>query len=534
MEKNNNGNNTKYLIGAILLIAVISIIYVSVNSVGRMINIFQNEANTFKLLSSTSTAIYDDELVEYAAKNGIYLEITHQGDLAMVDTLNNGTEEYDGVWISNSIWLYMLDNSYLVSNSKSIAIDPVIMGIKKSKAEELGFTSRDVYNKDILNAIKENKLDYVMTSVTETNTGATAYLGFLNSLAGSPEVLTEEMLDDQNLQNDLKSFFKGVERVSGNEEYIKEMFLKGEYNAVITYESSLIDINKELEKNGEETLYFIYPKDGVAINDMPFAFIDNGTNKEEMFNTLQSYLRSDEAREKLESLGFRTWYGGTNDKPNEVFKKDWGIDTTEYLMPLKYPSKSVMNKAFDIYITSLRKPTAVVFVLDVSGSMAGTGISELQDSLYYLLDYEQASKDRLQFSEADQIKIITFNEAVDAKTETYGGRDTQDLIEFVRNMQAYGGTNIYDSSVEALNDLKAYDKNEYTRTVILMTDGRSNTGYYTTLENAYKGLDIPIYSITFGNADDYQLQAIADLTNGKVFDGKAGLKEAFQEVRSYS
>ena len=167
------------------------------------------------------------------------------------------------------------------------------MGIKKSKAEELGFTSKDVYNKDILNAIKNNQLDYVMTSVTETNTGATAYLGFLNSIAGSPEVLTEEMLEDKTLQEDLKSFFKGVERVSGNEEYIKEMFLKGEYNAVITYESSLIDINKELEKNGEETLYFIYPKDGVAINDMPFAFIDNGTGKEELFNKLQNHLRSD-------------------------------------------------------------------------------------------------------------------------------------------------------------------------------------------------------------------------------------------------
>ena len=67
-----------------------------------------------------------------------------------------------------------------------------------------------------------------------------------------------------------------------------------------------------------------------------------------------------------------------------------------------------------------------------------------------------------------------------------------------------------------------------------MTDGKSNVGEYDSLKKAYKGLDIPIYSITFGNADDYQLQAIADLTNGKVFDGKTGLKEAFQEVRSYS
>ena len=52
---------------------------------------------------------------------------------------------------------------------------------------------------------------------------------------------------------------------------------------------------------------------------------------EELFNKLQNHLRSDEAREKLESLGFRTWYGGTNENPNKVFKKDGEIYTTKYL-----------------------------------------------------------------------------------------------------------------------------------------------------------------------------------------------------------
>ena len=68
------------------------------------------------------------------------------------------------------------------------------MAIGKSKAEELGFVGKEIYNKDILAAIKEGKLKYIMASVTKTNTGATSYLSFLNSMAGSPEVLTEEML----------------------------------------------------------------------------------------------------------------------------------------------------------------------------------------------------------------------------------------------------------------------------------------------------------------------------------------------------
>ena len=38
----------------------------------------------------------------------------------------------------------------------------------------------------------------------------------------------------------------------------------------------------------------------------------------------------------------------------------------------------------------------------------------------------------------------------------------------------------------------------------------------------------------FGDADNVQLEGIADLTNGKVFDGKKDLVAAFKEVRGYN
>ena len=69
-----------------------------------------------------------------------------------------------------------------------------------------------------------------------------------------------------------------------------------------------------------------------------------------------------------------------------------------------------------------------------------------------------------------------------------------------------------------------------------MTDGIGNVGNYSSLERKYKSLNrqIPIYSITFGNADEEQLEEIAQLTNGKIFDGKYDLKKAFKEVRGYN
>ena len=176
-----------------------------------------------------------------------------------LDILEEDSSKYDAVWLSNSIWLYML-NGVKVTNSKSISINPVVMGVKKSKAQELGFVNNEIKNSDILNAVKSKKLKYVMNSVTKTNTGLTAYLGFLNSLAGSPEILTSEMIKDETLISNLKSLFSGVERVSGSTSFLEDMFLKSnDYEAVIATESSLIRINKQLESSGKDTLYLLYP-----------------------------------------------------------------------------------------------------------------------------------------------------------------------------------------------------------------------------------------------------------------------------------
>ncbi len=69
-----------------------------------------------------------------------------------------------------------------------------------------------------------------------------------------------------------------------------------------------------------------------------------------------------------------------------------------------------------------------------------------------------------------------------------------------------------------------------------MTDGAVNVGNFNDLSNSYKKLnkEIPVYSITFGNASEMELSRIAKLTNAKVFDGKTDLLKAFKEVRGYN
>ncbi len=519
----------------VVLICIISLTF-NQEIKDNPITIYENK-DVFKIISSSENEDLEEVILDFATKSNLDIDIEYAGTLDIMEKLNNG-EEYDAVWASNSIWLYMLDSSVKVSNSESTSINPVVFAVTKSKAEELGFIGKEIYTNDIIQAIKAGNLKFSMSNPTRTNSGATAYLGLLSSIAGSPEVLKLENIENENVKNELTTLFAGLERSSGSEEFLEELFLNGEHESIVTYESSIININKELEKAGKETLYVLYPVDGVSISDSPFAYIDNGyDDKKETFTQIQNYILSNEGQKKLAENGRRTWFGGVTTNANEkIFNPNWGIDTTRYIVPIKFPSTAIIQEALSLYQTEFRKPVHTVFCLDYSGSMIGDGIEELTSAMKYILNEESAKKDLLQYTEKDKITVIPFSSNVIDVWKVSNATDTADLIHNIENSKPTGSTNIYDTSLEALQVLFKEDMNIYNVSIILMTDGASNMGSYENLSNVYKetNKEIPIYSITFGDAYEDELERIAELTNAKVFDGKTDLLKAFKEVRGYN
>lgn len=531
--------NAKKSRGLIIIIAVCIILMVigATNEGTKQNSLPQKQEEVFRIIASSENKDLENVLLKVAQKQKIDIDIEYAGTIEIMDKLNSG-ENYDAVWTSNSIWLYMLNNNVSIKNSKSTSINPVVFGITKTKARELGFLEKEVYVKDIVEAIKNGTLKFNMPSVTQTNTGATAYLGFLTTLAGNPEILREEDLEKEELKQSLMALFSGVQRSSGTEEFLEELFLTGNYDAVVTYEASIITINKKLEQQGKEPLYVVYPKDGVSISDAPFAYIDHKKEgKQEIFEILQNYLLSKEGQEALGKTGRRVWYGGINENADKaIFNPEWGIDTSQYLTTTKYPSTEVIRKALGIYQTELRKPIHAVFCLDYSGSMEGEGITELIHAMEYILNEEKAGKDLLQFSKNDKITVIPFNKENIDVWETSTGTQTEEIIRKIKEQTVGGSTNIYDSSIKALEILDREDQNAYNLSIIIMTDGMSNYGKFSNLKTKYKeiGKDIPIFGILFGSASDNQLQEIANLTNAKIFDGKHNLLSAFKQVRGFN
>lgn len=518
----------------VILVSVVFLLSELCESIGGYVSNYTNDR--FKLLISSENSDLEPIITNYFDKKNIEVDIDYAGTLDIMDKINNN-EDYDAIWASNSIWLYMLNNSSIVTNSKSTSINPIVFGIKKSLAQKLGFIDEKVYTKDILEKIETKELNFVMSSATRTNTGASAYLGFLTTLAGNPEVLSIEHLKNEELKTKIVNFLSGVERTSGSDEFLDELLLSDKYNAVISYESSLISLNKKLEDKGKEPFYLIYPVDGVTISDSPLAYINNDSDNKEIFDEFQKYILSDEGQEELAKLGRRVWYGGINDNSDsKIFNKEWGIDTSKYVVPIKYPSVAVIKEALNLYQTEFRKPTHIVFCLDYSGSMYGDGNEQLVDAMDYILNYDTASTNMLQFSYKDKISIVLFATDIIGTYTTEDGTKVENLLNKIKLTDSIGSTNLYGSLKEALRILQNEKTEDYNLSIILMTDGMGNIDTFNSFRSYYNRVnkDIPIYGILFGDADDDQLLEISKYTGGKVFDGRYDLLEAFKEVRGYN
>ena len=181
------------------------------------------DEKVFSIITTPDNKAIEETIMEYADKNDIEMKIDYADNLEIVNILNSG-QKYDAIWSSNSIWLDMLDSSTVkTSNLKSTSITPIVFGVKESKARELGLIDKKVTMNDLLSLIEKGNLTFSMANPVMTNSGASAYFNILATLAGNPEVLKMEHLENENLKSKMKSFFTGLERTSGDEDFLEEL-----------------------------------------------------------------------------------------------------------------------------------------------------------------------------------------------------------------------------------------------------------------------------------------------------------------------
>jgi len=289
-------------------------------------------------------------------------------------------------------------------------------------------------------------------------------------------------------------------------------------------------------------LFAIYPVDGLAIADCPLYYVDHGdTAKRDFVKGLQDYLKTPEAQSKIMRFGWRVGDAGLGSATADaaVFNPDWGVNTTRVLQPIRFPGRDVIASALALYQTTLRKPVARAYCLDFSGSMEGDGQRDVKRAMRLNLDPDEAAKHFLQIGPEDITVVITFDNEIIHQWVVRGNDPAQlrDLNNKVQAEQVRGGTNIYLPVQKAMEYFaKLPDLERHLVSVDLMTDGQSREGSLSSLIESMGTVPfkVPVYTISFGDADDSQLKEIADQTGAKYFDGKKDLIKTFREVSGYN
>ncbi len=499
------------------------------------------DSDTLKIVAGSENKMLEPVIESFAKKNKVNIQIDYLGSLDIMAQLQSGELDYDAVWPASSIWLTLGDKHRLLKHTETTSITPVVFGIKRSLAEELGFVGRDVTTSEIIRAIESGKLKFCMTSATQSNSGASAYLGFLSALSSSKDGLTSQDLADPALKNQITSLLKGVERSSGSSNWLVDLFLDGDYDAMVNYETLIIQTNERLEKEGKEPLYCVYPVDGLSLSDSPLAYVDKGDGeKEKLFLDFQKYILSDKAQDGIEKTGKRSAYGTVRGENKKIYKKEWGIDLDRVLSPVRLPKADVIMEALKLYQGQFKKPALTVYVLDYSGSMYGKGEAQMNRALEQVLIPKNAAKNLLLGTDKDKTVLVPFSDTVYGFDSADGNGDAlKALYEKSQGYEIGGGTSMYEAIIYALDHLKkeGIAIENYSPAVVVLTDGMAN-GMATIddLQVAYDALgeDVPIFGILFGAADPEELDQVAKLSRARVFDGRENLVEAFQQVKGYN
>jgi Mg-chelatase subunit ChlD len=178
------------------------------------------------------------------------------------------------------------------------------------------------------------------------------------------------------------------------------------------------------------------------------------------------------------------------------------------------PLEDMLPVRMDLRGKSVSASTALILVIDTSGSMGGGpgGASKMD------LAKEAAISAAELLGEYDQIGIVAFEDQPRWVIQPTPATDLGVVQAAIGEMQPGGGTEIYPALRMAYDGLAPIDAK--VKHIILLTDGEAPRGDYPALAQQMRDANITLSTIGIGSdADTALLQELAQLGSGRYYDG---------------
>ena len=284
-------------------------------------------------------------------------------------------------------------------------------------------------------------------------------------------------------------------------------------------------------------LVAVYPSGGSMWSDNPITVLGADwvtLEQRTAGEAFAAFLQTEAAQTILPEYGFRPLDESV--PLGDLFTPNYGVEPEQPSVTLPKPAVDVISAAIDQW-TQVRKPSSVLELIDISGSMddpIGDGRSRLDGAI------EGAQTTLDHFRSTDEIGVWAFTTGVSSEAgngiqvlrdvEALGadgerlGSSLDDLRYAQRN-----GTPLYDAIDLAYEEMKERAEPGRINAIVVLSDGE-DTDSSTSLDSLIAkigqstkegGDDAPvrIFPIAYGEgADTSALQRIADATGGQLFD----------------
>jgi Ca-activated chloride channel family protein len=462
----------------------------------------------------------------------------------------------------------------IANDFQRIMLTPLVLGMPRPMAEAMGWPEADIGWSDILALSLDpegwGSLDHPewgdfrlgKTNPNFSTSGLSATAAIYYAATGKTSGLTEADLTDP----EVVEFVRGVEAATVHYGDTTLTFLDNMYradqegrgltyvSAVAVEEVSIIAYNRgDPADTGTPgpvprvPLVAVYPSEGTLYSDNP-AFILDGDWVTDVARQAAAAFRTfviddpDNQRRVLE-FGFRPGNPAVaiGDPINTANGLNPGKPDTEFATP----SPEVLSALVDNWELN-RKTARVIILLDVSGSMAdlaGDGFSKLE------LAKEAVITSLDEFKPEDEIGLWVFSTNLDGDQDYLelippaplaGIRD--ELEETIQNLQAEGGTGLYDSTMAAVQAVRDNFDQTKINAVLLLTDGMCDDnppGCELDPLVRFLGSNerdvVRVFPVAYGqDASVNELTAIANASQARLYQATNPLtiRAVFQQVIS--
>ncbi|WP_405437485.1 substrate-binding domain-containing protein [Streptomyces anulatus] len=486
---------------------------------------------TVRVLASSELSDMEPLLEKAREATGITVRPTWAGTLDAVERLSSGKADgaFDAVWLSSNDYLRLdPEAARRIASETPLMASPVALGVRPATVRWLGWDAESVSWAQVHRAVAAGDLTYGMTDPSRSNSGFAALISVASGLSGAQAALTDA--DVREAGPKLKEFFAGQRLTSGSSGWLASAYARrSTVDALINYESVLLSLNRDTGAG----LTVIRPRDGVVTADYPLSALTGATpGARDAVRALAEHFRSTGVQREITARTLR--------RPVVAAARPADPLSPEQRRELPFPgTRSVADGLLSSYEHRLRRPSRTVYVLDTSGSMKGGRLAQLKSALNGLTG---------DFREREQVTLLPFGSTVkQVRTHTVDPADPKAGPAAIRAdaaaLTAEGDTAIYSSLAAAYDHLGPDTESAFT-SIVLMTDGENTAGRSATEFAAfYRALPAarqvtPVFPIVFGDSDRPELESIASLTGGRLFDGTkeegpGSLDGAFEEIRGY-